>query len=309
MSAALRESNGRSGTGLRQNHVRSLLVVGEITLAIVLLTGSGLLIRTFLALRSVNPGFDRSHVLTMRVLLNTTQFQKTAGLADLVQTSVRRIGALPGVVSAASASRMPLESSPRGPVFILGRHRTGTSDGYVPIVFVSPDYFDVLRIPTLRGRSFTDRDDARATPVVIINQAMARTYWPKSDPFKDRFIAGQPPARQIVGIVGDVRDTALSDPPQPMMYIPVAQAPEDLTVYMVRAPIPWLVRVGAEGHSLNGAIARELERASGGLPVTGIRSLKGVGGGLNRAAGFRGHRDEPLQEFARSCWPESVYTL
>lgn len=273
LSAALKESVGRAGTSMHQNRMRSVLVTGELALAIVLLIGSGLLIRTFLALRSVNPGFDPHNVLTMRVLLNTAGFQNASGLADLVRNSVQRISALPGVIAAASSSRLPLESGPRGPVFILGRHRKGTSDGYVAIAFVSPAYFDVLRIPILRGRAFTDRDEARSTPVVIINQAMAREYWPNRDPFKDRFIAAEPPARQIVGIVADVHETGLDSPASPIMYIPVSQARDDLVALMVRSPIPWIIRMRVEPLSMGATIARELQQTSGGLPVTGVRSL------------------------------------
>ena len=273
LSTALRESRGRTGTGFRQKRTRSLLVAGEMALAIVLLIGSGLLIRTFLALRSVKPGFDPHNVLTMRISLDVPGFQTPAVFANLVRNSLQRITALPGVVAAASACCMPLEPDPRGPVFIIGRQRKGTSDGYVSVAFISPAYFDVLRIPLVRGRVFTDRDDSESPPVVIINQAMARKYWPTGDPFNDRFIAAEPPARQIVGIVGDVHEQGLDVPPLPMMYIPASQAPEHLVGYMLRSPIPWIVRTSAKPLSLEAAIKKELQEASGGLPVIGIKSL------------------------------------
>jgi predicted permease len=274
LSAILRKNGGRMGTGIRQNRARSFLVASEMALAIILLIGAGLLIRTFVALRSVNPGFDRHNVLTMRISLNAPKFQKTAGLADLVRNSALRITELRGVVAAASTCCVPLELSPAGPVFILGRPRKGLSDGHAHLTTISSGYFAVLKIPLLRGRIFTDRDDARSTPVVIINRAMARMYWPNSDPFKDRMMAAQAPARQIVGIVGDVHDTGLDDAPPPMMYLPIAQAPEILNAYVVRrSPITWMIRTSVEPHSLSAAIEKELQQASGGLPVTGIRSL------------------------------------
>lgn len=273
LSAALRESSGRTSSGFRQNRARSLLVVGEMALALILLIGAGLLIRTFLALRSVNPGFEAHNVLTMRISLTVPGVQKTSGLADLVRNTVQRIAALPGVVAAASTCCMPLEPGPRGPVFIVGRLRKGASDGYAHLSTISPAYFAALQIPIMRGRVFTDRDDSHSAPVVVISQAMARKYWPNSDPFKDRLIAGEPPARQIIGIVGDDLDTGLDDAPTPMMYLPIPQAPEDLNRYLARSPMAWIVRASVEPHSLNAAVKTELQRASGGLPVTGIRSM------------------------------------
>ncbi len=273
LSASLRESNGRTGTGFRQNRARSFLVVGEMAMALILLIGAGLFLRTFLALRAVDPGFEAHDVLTMRMSFTAPEFQQTAALADLVRNSVQRITALPGVVAAAATCCMPLEPGPSGPASIVGRYRKGTSDGYVQLAAISPGYFAVLHIPVVRGRVFSERDDTRSAPVVIINQAMARKYWPHGDPFQERMIAGEPPARQIVGIVGDVRETALNENPPPMMYLPMAQSPEHLTAYLARSPIAWMVRTTAEPHSFHTTVQKELQRVSGGLPVTGIRSM------------------------------------
>ncbi|HMC59181.1 MAG TPA: ABC transporter permease, partial [Candidatus Solibacter sp.] len=216
---ALKESSSRTGTGFRDNRALSLLVFGEVVLAVVLLAGAGLLIRTLVALRSVNPGFDPHHVLTLRVSLTGARFQKAAGVAELVRDSVQRIGALPGVVSAASTCCLPVEDNLIGGVVIVGRPLTGRDHGMVDVTTISPGYFDVFRIPIKRGRAFSDRDSGGTTPVVIVSQAMARGYWPGDDAYAGALQASlvfpdipQQPWR-IVGIAGDVHAYGVSRNP------------------------------------------------------------------------------------------------
>jgi hypothetical protein len=235
LSMTLKESGGRSGTSLRQNKVRSLLVIAEIALALVLLVGAGLLIRTLAVLRSVNPGFDAHHVLTMRMSLSDARFETTAAQAQLARDGVERIRALPGVVSASAGCCVPLNDAYGLPFIVVGRPLAGPNHGGGEWLNISPSYFDLFKIPILRGRAFTDRDDGGAAPVVVINQTMAKQFWPKSDPLNDRLIIGkgvgpafEEPPRQIVGIVGDVRDFGLNQDPPPTMYIPSAQVKDEL---------------------------------------------------------------------------------
>jgi predicted permease len=185
LNESLKESSGRFATGLRENKVRSLLVIGEVTLAFVLLVGAGLLVRTFAALRSVNPGFDASDVFTLQAALTDRRFQKSANVVELMQNSLQRIGALPGVTSVASTCCLPLENRTAGDVIIVGRPVTGRSHGSVDVTTVSPRYFEVLKIPIVRGRAFTDGDQNGAIPGVVISEAMARQYWPKDGAFGD----------------------------------------------------------------------------------------------------------------------------
>ena len=146
---------------------------------------------------------------------------------------------------------------------------------------MSPGYFDVFRIPILRGRDFTDRDGAGSGGVVIINQAMARKFWPKGDPLNDQLVIGRGvgPAfeegpRQIVGIVGDVREETLNEEPQPAMYVPFAQLPDGVTALNSRlTALGWVVRTRGEPHALAGDLQKELREASGGLPVARIKSM------------------------------------
>jgi predicted permease len=282
LNSALKESSSRSGTGLRHNRTRALLVTTEMALALVLLVGAALLIRTFLAIRQVNPGFDAHNVLTMRMSLTGPQFAKPAGVTQLVHDAVRRIRALPGVEVAASSCCVPLEGGFGLPFQIPGRPEGPTSKGGSGWTMVSAGYFETFKIPVLRGRSFTEQDDS-GPPVVIVNQALAKQFWPKGDPLSDRMIIGRgvgpafkdEPPRQIIGVVGDVRDGALYRDPQPNMYVLSAQITEGENALVSQiAPWAWVIRTRVPPRSLSSAIQKELREASGGLPVARVRPME-----------------------------------
>ena len=282
LNQTLKESGGRSGSGFRQNKARSMLVVAEMALALMLLVGASLLIRSFMALRAVNPGFATHNILTLRMALAEAKFSNTAGLDQLTRSGTGRLRALPGVEAATATCCIPLVGGFGAPFNIVGRPEDGGPyTGQGGWISTSPGYFDVFRIPLLRGRDFNDGDRAGAVQVVIINQAMAREFWPQGDPMNDRLLIGKGMGtasddhpRQIVGIVGDVRDSALNEDPQPTMYVPFAQVPDGLTALRARiGDIGWVVRTRGEPHALSLAIAKQLREASGGLPVAGIRSM------------------------------------
>ena len=281
LNLTLKDSSSRSGSGFRQNKARSVLVIVEVALALVLLVGSALLIRSFMALRAVNPGFAAHNVLTMRMSLTSPRFLKTAGVDQLVRAGLERVRAVPGVEAAATSCCLPLEGGFGLGFVIVGRPLEGPVTGGGGWVPVSPGYFDVFKIALLRGRAFTDRDATGAGGVVIINQAMVRQFWPQGDPLTDQLTIGQGagPAfregpRQIIGIVSDVHNGALDQEPQPTMYIPQAQVSDGVTALNARlAPLTWVVRTRPEPHTLSVAIQKELRDASGGLPVARIRSM------------------------------------
>jgi len=282
LSVAIRESGGRSGTGMRQNKTRATLVVCETALALVLLIGAALLIRTFLALRTVDPGFDTHGILTLDTSLAGSRFGNTESLTQLSGDAIKRIEALPGVVSAASTCFLPLEVGPPGlPFDIVGRPlAAGEHHGRSNWLSISPHYFDVFRIPLIRGRVFTERDSRGGLPVVIINRTMARQFWGDRDPLHERIQIGkgygpqfEDTVREIVGVVGDTRNE-LSQPPDPAFYVPVSQVEDAMTAFMTRLlPMEWVVRTRVEPHSLRTAIGKELEQASGGLPAGNVRTM------------------------------------
>jgi putative ABC transport system permease protein len=281
LNTTIKESGGRSGGGFRQNKARALLVVIEMGLALVLLVGAALFIRTFLALHAVDPGFDAHHVLTMRMSLRGERFVKASPVADLMRDGTERLNALPGVESAGAACCVPLEGGFGLPFIIEGRPLDGPFHGGGGFAPISPAYFRVFKIPLMRGRAFTDRDAGGAPGVAIINQAMAKRFWPTGDPLSDRITIGKGlgagmelAGRQIVGIAGDVHDGGLNRDSQPIMYVPWAQMPDAHSANLLDiTPLVWIIRTRGEPSTMVAGVQRELRLASSGLPAGRPRTM------------------------------------
>lgn len=284
LSTALNENSRCSGMGLRHGRVSSLLVMSEIALALILVTGAALLVRTFVKLESVNPGFTTKNVLSASMSISASRFQRTEPVARIVRDGRERLMSVPGVVDVGVSSCLPLQGC-----FGMGFDIPGRPKGNSPftgvggLFSVSWSYFSTFEIPFLRGRAFTEQDDSAAPGVIIINQAMARQYWPNGDPLKDRIQigAGGPPLdagpRDIVGIVGDTRDAGVSRDPFPTMYIPIAQMPNALTALNFQvAPLWWIVRGHVNPYALRAPIEAALRDATGGLPIARVRTMDEV---------------------------------
>ncbi len=284
LSSTIKESTGKGGTSFRQNKARSILVVTETALALILLIGAALLLRTFTALRAVNPGFDSHNVLTLRMSLTGPRFAKTAGVDQLVRLGTERLKSIPGVETAGATCCVPLEGGYGLPFLIVGRPLDSTSRAGGRYMIASPEYFDVFKIQLVRGRAFTNQDALGAAPVAIINQAMAKQYWPKGDPLADQIVIGKgvgpefdDPPRQVVGVVSDIRDTGLNNNPGPTMYIPQSQLPDGINALNARlTPLAWIVRTHVEPHTLIPVIQKELSDVSGGLALAPIRTMDEV---------------------------------
>jgi putative ABC transport system permease protein len=284
--ATLKESGTRSGGSLSQSKARSILVVTEIALSVVLLVGAALLIRTFMALGAVAPGFDGHNVLALEMSLAEPRFQKTIAAAQLVRDAERRVESLPGVEVLAATSSLPLDPQVLyTPVIIEGRSLGQEQyHGWADLRIVSTRYFEVFRIPLRKGRLFREQDNDRAPGVVLVNESMARQLWPKGNPVGERITLNkgegpqyEEPPRQIIGIVADIKDHALGANPEPIMYVPIAQLPDGLTASQnTQSAIMWAVRTKLNPYSLSANIQRELRIASGGLPVAHIRSMDEV---------------------------------
>lgn len=286
LNLTIRKTGSQGGTAFRQTRFRSLLVVVEITLSIMLLIGSALLIRTYIALRTVDSGFDGHNVFALDMSVDGPRFQKASEVARITREGTERLEALPGVEAAATTWSLPLEP-PDDPQFftiegrpLAGKPNHGVSDWRL----VTRHYFDVFRIPVVQGRSFREQDDA-GMPVVIINQAMARAWWPQGTPLGERIWVNkglgkgfeEPVPRVIVGIAGDVKDGGLSAPMRNIMYVPVAQVQDNvLPFYSQAMRLMWVIRTRTTPFSLNEAMQRELRVASGGLPVGHARSMDEV---------------------------------
>jgi predicted permease len=285
LNTTIKESASRSGSGFRQNKTRSILVVVEVALALILLVGAGLLIRTSVALAKVDPGFDSTNVLTMRMSLSGPRFVTADGVEHMIRDGVERLGALPGVELASATCCVPLQGGYGLPMTIVGRPLTnGPYHGGGGWVTASPGYFDVFKIPVKRGRVFNERDDKAGQPVVVINEAMAKQYWPNGDPLSDKLVIGRgvmrefagEPARQIIGVVGDTHLGSLTSNPGVTMYIPQAQVTDAANALNVGlTPMAWIVRTRTAPGSLSTQIQEQL-RKSTGLPVSDVETMDRV---------------------------------
>jgi putative ABC transport system permease protein len=284
LNSTLKESSNRAGTGFRQSKARSLLVMSEISLAMVLLIAAALLIRTLLALHHVNPGFDPHNVLTMEMSLTGDRFQQTTGVAQLVRSGRERLNAIPGVEVSASTCCLPMEGGFGLPFTVVGRPVDKSQQVGAGWMSASAGYFEAFKIPMLRGRDFTDRDVAGGPGVVIINESMAKKYWPKENPVGQQIIIGKglgpefdEPARQIIGIAGDIHNGSLGQDPRPLMIVPQAQVTDGMTALNARiGPVIWLVRTHTEPHQFISAVSEQLRQASSGFPVARVRSMDEV---------------------------------
>lgn len=285
LNTTLKESSNRAGTGFRQGFTRSLLVISEVSLALVLLIGASLLIRTYVALRAVHPGFDTSHVLTLEMSLTGDRYAKTAAVAQLSRNGRERVNAIPGVEVSASTCCVPLEGGFGLPFIVVGRPLgKEQSTGGAGWMSASPGYFSTFKIPILRGRDFNEQDSTGAPGVVLINQAMAKQFWAKENPVGQQILIGkgvgpqfEEPARQIIGIVGDIHDGGLNRDPRPLMIVPQAQVTDGMTALNATiGPVAWVVRTHSDPHQLSSAIVEQLRQASGGFPVAHVRTMDEV---------------------------------
>ena len=280
--SALKSSNTRT-TDRHHHRIRSLFVIGEMALAVVLVIGTLLLIRTFIALRNVDPGFHSRNVTTMEMSVQGTRFEKTTELGPMVQRTTEELERTPGVVMAAATCSVPLTGG-FGLPFNVVRASPSNSRGSARWISVSPHYFDVFEIAVPRGRPFDDRDRKDSLPVVIINQAMARKYWPNSNPigWQIEIGAGVGPEfadvpREIVGIARDVHEDGLDQPSPPAMYLPIAQVPDSETALNAEiSPLNWVIRTHGGQSVETEIIEKKLIEMSGGLPVGKVLPMDAI---------------------------------
>ena len=212
-----------SGTGGR---TRDALVVAEIALSVALVALAGLLIQTILAIQRTNLGFDTHNVFTLQFRLPATKYRTPDDIARFFKAAHERVSAVPGVTSAALVRRVPLSGN-RGTIAYTLPGRSAAEALSAGENMISPGYFRTMQIPMVRGRDFTERDDLRAPPVVIVNQTLMRVAFAGDNPVgRSIGFPGMPiPSATIVGVVGDAKHLSPTEPPQPQIYIPHYQAP------------------------------------------------------------------------------------
>jgi putative ABC transport system permease protein len=286
LGLTIKETGSRTGTGARGNITRGILVVAEVALALVLLIGSALLIRTMIALRSVDPGFDTTGVLTMRMSLTDPRFLKSQGIEDAVRAAIPKLEAIPGVEKATATCCVPLEGGYGLPFVVVGRALPPDRPFHGGGGWATQSYgfFEVFKIPVKKGRVFNERDTKSSPPVVVVNEALVREAFKGEDPLGKRLIIGRgvmrefadEPEREIIGVVSDVRDNGLNQDPGPKMYVPQPQVPDPVNALNVKiTPVAWVVRTKVPPLSVSTQVQDVLRQVTG-LPVSDIRSMDEV---------------------------------
>jgi len=273
LTESLKEGGRGATGGRRHNRLRNTLVVAEVALALVLLTGAGLLVKSFVRLQNVNPGFNPKNVLTMEISLTALRYPDQQTQIDFYSELERRVSNLPGVTHAALTVILPMSGINSDSSFdIEGRMSDDQHPGPDEEVrIVSSDYFRVLETPLQKGRYFTPADKIDSPPVAIINHALAQRYWPNEDPVGKRIkilTATKPVWATIVGIVTDIHHRGLDLDPLPEFYVPFAQAPYPAMILTVRA--------AQDPPSLTSAIRREVQAIDLAQPIAHVRTLEQV---------------------------------
>lgn len=274
---ALAETSRDVAGGLSGRYLRRVLVIAEVAVAVVLLAGAGLLIRSFHRLNQVELGFDPDNLLTMRMVLPMPKYLEPESRRAFYDELLRRIDEIPGVESVGINTRLPLSTSGMKFSFSV-EGRTLPTDSNLPFAVyrvVNPDYFRALRIPLHRGRVFDTHDSAGSTPVFLINRRLAEQFWPGEDPTGKRLKIGPAdspnPWVTIAGVVGDVRQTGLYGEQLAELYAPYAQ---ERRSWM--SPQNLVVRTNRDAASLAGAVREAVWKVDKDQPVSEVKTMDQV---------------------------------
>jgi putative ABC transport system permease protein len=266
--AALGADGTRAMTGGRERaFIRSVLVAGEIALAVVLIVGAGLLVKSFWRLQRVNPGFEQAGVVKAEFQLPSSRYPKGQDVQRFNDALLAGVLALPGVASAGIAAEQPLAAGFTNSFTVVGREAEASDWPEISTRRATPGYFRALRIPLVRGRLFADSDNASAAPVVLINEEAARRFFSRQDPIGQR-MAFWGERRTIVGIVGNEKIHGLRQPAPIAVYLPLAQA--------VTAGGVLLVRASGASETVVAAVRAALREVEPGVAVFGIEALEGT---------------------------------
>jgi putative ABC transport system permease protein len=269
VNEALKEG-GAASVSLRRQRVRGAFVIAEVALSIALLAGAGLMIKSFLRLQQVDPGFNPERLLTLETFLPPTRYPKAQQQAAFYQQVGRRLAAVPGIQSVGASIGPPFTGASIGVGFnIEGRAATSPGEQLVASYrAISPNYFQTMGVPLLKGRDFSDGDNSEAPGVTIINQSFARRFFPNEDPVGKRLDIGDGynRTREIVGVVGDTKANSLKEPGPAEMYV----------VYLQR-PWQWIryaVRTSAEPESLAPAIRAAVWSVDKDIPINNLKTME-----------------------------------
>jgi putative ABC transport system permease protein len=250
------KKSGKTSSDQTDGRFRGALMIAEIALALMLLSGAGLMLRSIHNLLDVNAGFDPSHLLTMHFALSETKYATPAEQSTFVRELLQPIETVPGVDASAVAAWLPFRSEAwLDAIYIQGRPLPRA--GQFPQIHynvVSPEFFRTLRIPLLEGRAFSENDNFQAPKVAIVNRAMAQRFWHNDDPVGKRFTQGRPSDQAhlltVIGVVGDSKIDALDEKDAPEFYIPFFQAANNYLTLAIRTKVDPLALVSAIKHEL-----------------------------------------------------------
>jgi putative ABC transport system permease protein len=271
------KDGGRTGSvGSRNRGLRSAIAIVEIAFALVLLIGAGLLVRSFVAMNKVELGFDPRHILVLRVELPNARYPKGTQVTVFYSDLTSRLRALPGVESVGLGSSVLLSALPQSAtLYVQGRPARDPNVPNAPVPYdsITPDFFKTLRIPLLHGRLFTDADTATVQPVVVVNESLAKRFFPEGDALGKKVTFDNPTDSQarwatIVGIVGDTRRGGVNHAPWAELYYPLAQAP-DPRMYA-------LIRTSGDPLALVRSAQGEVWAIDRNQPIQSIRTVDGL---------------------------------
>ena len=268
LQGALRDEGRGSSAGHGRARMKSLLVVGQVALSLLLLIGAGLVLRSFGQLLRVDPGFDSRNLLAMNVTLPTVKYAKPEQQIAFFDELLRRVRALPGVRDAAMSAALPLTWKRITPVLPEGQPNVPLAQRpFIDIEAVSPQWFQTMRVPLRGGRDFTAADDAKALKVVVVNETFARRFWPNENPLGKHIIVGRwtDPA-EVIGVAADVKNKGLAQDAQAQLYLAFPQLPWGNMNLLVRTSVPPLTTVSA--------IRAQIAAVDSDQPVNGIQTVE-----------------------------------
>jgi putative ABC transport system permease protein len=274
LNESLKEGSRSSTGGIKTRRVRSTFVVAEVALALVLLVGAGLLIRSFMHLQRVDTGFNAENVLTMRVMIPVSKYREGQQRVSFYKQAEERIASLPGVTSVGAINWLPLGGQRSATSFSFEDRPSTAQAGEKPVTdvrVITPSYFQAMGIPLIKGRLFDEQDVAAGRKVMVISDHLAKKFFPGEDPIGKRLIIDwdRPPVTdEIIGVVGDIKDQALDSDFAPTIFWPHG-----------RQPYPFMhliVRTTSDPMSMVGAIQNEIRAVDPEQPVSDIRPLSQV---------------------------------
>ncbi|HEY6305129.1 MAG TPA: ABC transporter permease [Candidatus Angelobacter sp.] len=267
LNSTLRDEGRGSTGGHSRTQIKSLLVVGQVALTLLLLICAGLVVRSFENLLKVDPGFDPRNVLTMNVSLPPVKYADAQKQIAFFDELLRHVSTLPGVRSAAVSAALPIQPKRITPVLPEGEPEVPLAQRpFIIVEATSPGLLETLRVPLRAGRAFTDADNAPAPKVIIVNETLARRYWPHQNAVGKHILIGRQPApAEIVGVAADTNNSGLAQDPKPLIYLPFPQ-------------LPWgnmnlIVRTATDPREMISPVRAQIAGMDPDQPVTGIATV------------------------------------